>query len=427
MENLMPTSANQTPWPQILDRYVREVAGDDRDQCPRRVVRKYHGNEVSMWHGKVHVDDVEGWVENVRLKHYLRSWQSRRGDFGARPSTEDIYEIMMDADRLETKDSSKPFQIDRLARSIAANGMQEPVVLFIGNEGTGRLWDGNRRFYATKHIMCVDGFADARAVAKWIPAFVYQPSGDPTRDARIHKAILTELNFKDKDHIPWPSYVKAGEIHDVYQQLVHEDPSDPTLRRMARQQIASEYGLKGWRQADRWIKMYGLAIDFKEYFETEHAVEETEVELRIQEKFEYFDELTKPAVWGSVSHDPDARDEVFRWLWDGKFKSFADVRSVPKILNDPVARIQANQDDGDAVKRAIETVIVNDPVRAKDKTAADAKVRQFTDWLASFRPEEFGSLEAGTLAQLQSMLETVTAMLEGLQARRGGAGARGAQ
>jgi hypothetical protein len=415
----MPTAhtPQPKPWPQILQRYVDEVGSADADQHPRRIVRRYHGIDVTMWQGRVHVDDVDGWVENVRLKHYLRSWQQRRGDFQARPSTDDIYEIMVDADRVETKESAKPFQIDRLARSIASNGIQEPVVLFIGDDGVGKLWDGNRRFYATKHVMCSAPFAAARESAKWIPALVYQPSGDPTRDERIHKAILTELNFKEKDHIPWPSYVKAGEIHDVYQQLVASDPSDPRLRREARQQIAEEYGLKSWRQADRWIKMYGLAMDFKEYFETEHGIPETEIELRIQEKFEYFDELTKSGVWGSLSHDPDARDEVFRWLWDGKFKSFADVRSVPKILTDPVARIQANQDDADAVKRAIETVIVNDPVRAKDKTAADAKIRQFAEWLGSFRPEEFKSLETGTLERLQQMLDTVTAMLEGLQAR----------
>lgn len=418
----MPNPENRptSPWPDILDRFVREVASGDANQHPRPILRKYHGNEVSMWYGRVHVDDIDGWVENVRLKHYLRSWQQRRGDFGARPSTADIYEIMIDADRKEKKESAKPFQIERLATSIASNGVQEPVVLFVAGDGQGTLWDGNRRFYATKHIMASTQFNGARTSARWIPAFVYQPSGDPGRDQRIHKAILTELNFKEKDHIPWPSYVKAGQIYDVYQQLVHEDPSDSTLRREAKQQIAEEYGLKGWRQADRWIKMFALAIDFKEYYETEHEVEETEVELKIQNKFEYFDELSKPAVWGSLGSDPDARDEVFQWLWDGKFKSFVDVRSVPKILNDPVARIQANQDDGDAVKRAIETVIANDPVRTKDKTAADAKVKQFADWLASFKPDDFKSLEESTLDRLHEVLETVTAMLEGLHARHRG-------
>lgn len=410
-------------WPPILDRYVREVASADSDQHPRPILRKYHGNEVSMWYGRVHVEDIDGWVENVRLKHYLRSWQQRRGDFSARPTTDDIYDIMIDADRKETKESSKPFQIERLATSIAANGVQEPVVLFMAGDGQGTLWDGNRRFYASKHIMASPHFVAARASARWIPAFVYQPSGDPARDQRIHKAVLTELNFKDKDHIPWPSYVKAGQIWEVYQRLVHEDPSDPALRREAKQQIAEEYGLKGWRQADRWIKMFGLAVDFKEYFETEHEIEETEVELKIQEKFEYFDELSKPAVWGSLGSDPDARDEVFQWLWYGKFKSFVDVRSVPKILNDPVARIQANQDDSDAVKRAIETVIANDPVRTKDKTAADAKVKQFADWLASFKPDDFKALEPDTLVRLHEVLDTVTAMLSGLHAHRAAAAA----
>src|SRR5688572_3198523 len=130
MEIPMPDNDAKTkPWPNILQRYIDEVASSDPDQHPRRVVRRYHGIDVTMWQGRVHVNDVDGWVENVRLKHYLRSWQQRRGDFEARPSTDDIYEIMVDADRAETKESARPFQIDRLARSIASNGMQEPVVL----------------------------------------------------------------------------------------------------------------------------------------------------------------------------------------------------------------------------------------------------------------------------------------------------------
>ncbi len=403
-------------WPSILNRFVHEVASADTDQHPRPILRKYHGMQVQMWSGRVHVDDIDGWVENVRLKHYLAHWKYRRGS-SARPSTDDIYEIMIDADRKEKSESERPFNIERLAASIASNGIQDSVVLFIDSASKGTLWDGNRRFYATKHIMRSQQFKAAQGSAKWIPALVYLPSGDPAHDEKVHKAILTEQNFKEKDHIPWPSYVKAAEIHSVYQKLVQEDPADSTLRREAKVQIAEEYGLKGWRVADRWVKMYGLAMDFKEFFEEEKEEEETEVELKIQEKFEYFDELTKPAVWGSLKEDPVARDEVFCWLWDGKFKSFADVRSVPKILTDPVARIQANQNDAGAVKRAIDTIVVNDPTRAKDKTAADAKVKQFADWLSSFRPEDFRSLEEETLVRFQDMLETVTAMLEGLHAR----------
>ena len=135
-------------------------------------------------------------------------------------------------------------------------------------------------------------------------------------------------------------------MSNTFKKLTAEDPADPTLSRLSKEQIALEFGLSGWRQADRWIKMFDLSSEFKEFHEEEHDREEVEVDLKIQDSFEYFDELSKPGVWGSLKNDPDARDEVFTWLWDGKFKSFADVRSVPKILNDPEARKQANANDG---------------------------------------------------------------------------------
>ena len=34
--------------------------------------RRFHGREVPLWSGHVHVDDVEGYVENLRLRFYLK-------------------------------------------------------------------------------------------------------------------------------------------------------------------------------------------------------------------------------------------------------------------------------------------------------------------------------------------------------------------
>gem|GEM_PF-4117335 len=261
-------------------------------------------------------------------------------------------------------------------------------------------------------------FGGVRDRVKWIPAYVYSPSGEPEYDNKVKHNVLTELNFKEKDHIPWPAYVKAGEIHTVYHRLIKGDPTDPSLRRAAKEQIADEYGLKSWRTADRWIKMFDLASDFKEYHEEEHSRSETEVELSIQDKFEYFDELSKSGVWGVLSNNPDDRDEVFDWLWDEKFKAFADVRKVPKILADPVARSLANSDDSEAVKKAIEHVVANDPTRIKDKTAANLKVRQFAVWLDTFKREDFRQLDVESLAALEEILQDVVKMLNGLLSER---------
>ncbi len=401
-------------WPPILQRFVDEAHSLQPEYIPRRVRKKFHEIDVTVWQGFVHFSNIEGYVENIRLKYFLNRWRARRNDLTLIPSTEAIYEIMVEADDEESKESKRPFHIERLAENIAKNGVQEPIVIFTGSNGKAELWDGNRRFYGTTHIMKIPRFEKYREQAQWIPAYVLTPSGDPSYDQRLKHCVITELNFVEKDFIPWPAYVKAEQIHSKYTQKMSADPTDPTLSRMVKQQLAQEYGLKGWRQADRWIKMYDLALQFKEYHEEEHSRESTEVDLKIQDRFEYFDELSKAGVWGVLKSDPEARDEVFGWLWDDKFKAFADVRMVPKILADPVARRQANAEDSDSVKRAIQTVIANDPIRVKDKEAANEKISQFAAWLDSFKREDFRQLNVDSLSKLGQILDDVVKILSGL-------------
>ena len=411
-------TSDRPEWPRILDRYVRDVGGGSETH-PRRMKKMYHGLAVSVWHGRVHIDNVEGWVDNIRLKHYLNRWRMRQGDPTKTPTTQDIYEIMLEADREETKYSKKPFHLERLASNIATNGIQEPLFIHVEGEH-GTLWDGNRRRYAAQHIMSAEAFRRFRDQARWLPVYVHVPSGDPETDQKVKQAVLTELNFKEKDHIPWPSYLKAEEVFHLYERLMAEDPADSSLSRVSKEQIAEEFGLSGWRQADRWIKMFELSSDFKEFHEEEHERDEVEVDLKIQDNFEYFDELSKPGVWGPLKVDLEARDEVFNWLWDGKFKSFADVRSVPKILNDPEARTQANADDGNGVKKAIATVLANDPIRVKDKSAANERIRQFAGWLNDFKREDYLKLTADSLRKLQQVSDDTVKILKGLQSEAKG-------
>ena len=405
-----------TDYPDIFRRYIEET-DPDPTAMPRHLKRRFHGREVPLWFGYVHVDDVEGYVENLRLRFYLKRWQSKEGNGGKEPTTDEVYQIMVGADTEEKRESVRPFHIERMADSIIRNSVREPIILYYCDNGTTELWDGNRRFYGTKHIMkkddCPD-YVDARDSVQWLPAYIFIASGDKSQDDLAKHDILVECNFVEPEQIAWPAYVKAEQVYNQYKRRMAPDPHDPVLSREVKAELADEYGLKGWRRADRWIKMYDLALQFKEYHEEEQERDTTVTDLLIQERFEYFDELSKPGVFGSISKDPDARDEVFEWMWDGKFKAWADVRSVPKILADKVAHAQANDPDQDAVKRAIATVIANDPARSKDKTAANDRIRQFAAWLDSFKREEYKDLDAEALASLHSILRDVVKITEAL-------------
>ena len=412
MTNAKESNA-ENEYPGIFQRYIDEMKPGLMGM-PRHTIRRFHGREVPLWQGYVHVDSVEGYVENLRLSFYLNQWQSQQSDSGRVPSTDEVYQIMVDADAHEHRDSARPFHIKRMADSIVRNNVREPIIICYTGDGETELWDGNRRFFGTKHIMTVDGYDEARQTAQWLPAYVYLPSGNTQEDEQVKLDILVECNFVNPEQIPWPNYVKAQQVYNEYEKRMKVDPNDSVLSREVKVELAQEFGLRGWRTVDRWIKMYDLAIQFKEYQEEDQERDPTVVDLLIQQRFEYFDELSKPGVFGAIRNDPDARDEVFNWMWDGKFKAFPDVRQVPKILDDPEARKQANAPDLDGVKNAIATVIANDPVRIKDKTAANERIKQFAAWLDSFKREEYKTIDIEALGSLKTIMADVVKMTDAL-------------
>ena len=408
------TAGNE--YPDIFQRYVDEMKPGPME-FPRHTIRRFHGREIPLWQGFVHVDDVEGYVDNLRLRFYLNKWQSQQESRRV-PSTDEVYQVMVEADNAETRDSARPFHIERMADSIIRNSVREPIIICYLGDGKTELWDGNRRFFGTKHIMKADDHADARQTAQWLPAYVYLPSDKPQEDEQAKLDILVECNFVNPEQIPWPAYVKAEQVHQEYTKRMKADPNDSGLSREVKIKLAKEFGLRGWRTADRWIKMYDLALQFKDYHEEEQERDPTTVDLLIQERFEYFDELSKNGVFGPLKNDLDARDEVFDWMWDGKFKAWADVRQVPKILADPVARKQANAPGPDGVKDAIATVIANDPIRVKDKTAANERIKQFAAWLDSFKREEYKTIDTDALGSLKVILGDVVKITDALISAR---------
>ena len=106
-----------TDYPDIFERYIEET-NPGPAAMPRRTKRRFHGREVPLWFGYVHVDDVEGYVENLRLRFYLKGWKSEPGNYGKEPTTDEVYKIMVDADAAERRESARPFHVERMASSI---------------------------------------------------------------------------------------------------------------------------------------------------------------------------------------------------------------------------------------------------------------------------------------------------------------------
>ena len=120
------------------------------------------------------------------------------GNAGKDPTTDEVYQIMVGADAAERRESARPFHVARMADSIIRNSVREPIILYYCENGTAELWDGNRRFYGTKHIMKEERaeYVGARDRVQWMPAFVFFTSGDKSEDERIKHDILVEMQLR---------------------------------------------------------------------------------------------------------------------------------------------------------------------------------------------------------------------------------------
>ena len=67
------------------------------------------------------------------------------------------------------------------------------------------------------------------------------------------------------------------------------------------------------------------------------------------------------------------------------------------------------------VKKAIATVLANDPNRVKDKTAANERIKQFAGWLNDFKREDYRKLSTDSLESLRQVVGDTVKILEGLQ------------
>jgi len=175
MNTPIPTdqATAQPSYPQIFKAWVGE-SGERPESLPRRVTKKFHGIDIPGWSGRVNFSAVHGYVENKRLTFYLNRWRNRRHDPSAVPTTQEMYEIMLEADAEETQEEKKVFHIDRLAKSIIRNGVQEEIIVFLDSAGKLTLWDGNRRFFSTAHIMKseLEIFKNAHDLVQWMPCFL---------------------------------------------------------------------------------------------------------------------------------------------------------------------------------------------------------------------------------------------------------------
>lgn len=303
---------------------------------PRPVLPEpvYFGRPIPLQEGYARTEDIKLWDGNHRLELYIDEFTDKNH---RRPTSKEMLDIMLGILTLPGAGAkADPFEIEKLAQSIAVKGVERPPVI----DWHGNAYDGNRRLAACNLILHSSEFDDdAKRRASHVR--VWQMPDGATQDQI--EAVVIALNFEDDLKMPWPEYVKAKQVYDDYverfdRKTVRKAVTD-IEDRVIRREVATKFGLK-IANVTRYIRMVTWANEFREYH-TEQERPETEIAHRTNRLFQYFYELDsgrgEDKLATKLQNDPAFKGLVFDLMYDDKFRNWSQVRELKKVVQLPAA------------------------------------------------------------------------------------------
>jgi hypothetical protein len=354
---------------------------------PQIKQRLYNERRIPVLEGKVKLSSIEGWVDNPRIELAKKRFIDR---VGPRELTqEEIFALM--------KDEEEEIKLKTLRDDIIKNGLREPVTL----SHTGKLLDGNRRFFALRYAL--EGMPESdpnRRDFEVVDAYVLTASA--TEDDEHD--ILVEENFSASLKIQWPDYVKAQKV------IVAHEAGMPA------REIAKRFAWNPSKVRET-VRIHRVIEDFKA-FATDQPDEaegggglglsEQEAEQIASENYQYFNEAQR-AFLQPLETDIDFKANFFKWIKDGKFSSFAEVRVAHRAWQDPEAKAILMGPEPTAAKIAKSTLEYNERlVRSGEEVLG--RIQQFVKFLSQLEVQQVMALPEGTIKKLEDTLSSVIEM-----------------
>jgi hypothetical protein len=354
---------------------------------PTAKQRLYNGRKLQVWEGRLKVDDILGWVDNPRIDLAKKLFQDKVGSRDL--SQDEILGIMK---------GEPDFKLKELRDDIQKNGLREPVTLSF----SGKLLDGNRRFFAIKYALETIPATDPnRADLEVIDAFVLFEDVSEADEENV----LVEENFAGSLKIEWPDYVKAQKVlrlkdegltdEEVAKRLAWAKSRVKETIRIA--EIIDEfeaYAAAVKNPADERASGLGL---------TEH-----EAKALAAKNYQFFNEAQK-SFYNPLMTDVDFKLAFFKWIAEGKFSSFPEVRIAYKAFKNPEAMALLSGDQPGAAKVAKASLDYNERV-VKNSEEVAGRIDAFVKFLKHLEADSIRKMPAVTRANLQEALELIAKM-----------------
>lgn len=356
------------------------------DPTPVKGKRKFSGQSMAVWQGYANLSEISGWIENPRLKLELDKF--KRSNSGREPTQDEVADIM---------NTVKEFSILELATNIRENGVRTPLIL----SSTGILLDGNRRFFASLKALNDTPKSDPQYKELLrVPVIILDES--VTKDEE--NLVLWHENFHPENKIEWSDYIKAQYIQSALESGMTE------------KDVQVQFG---WRSSKvKETKKIMFLIDEYRTFATSAAPDglgqdDLAVEEFANQNYQFFNEAQK-SFYEEAASNFEFRNTFFRWLSDGKFSSFSEVRVARKAFDKPKYKKIL---DGDNPKagRLVETYIKSDEAKSQEERDVKEIIEEFKKEVETMTLPELSKLDDEDIETLRSILENIIRMVESLR------------
>lgn len=349
--------------------------------------RLYNGRKLVVFECRVKISAIRGWVDNPRIDLAKKAMKEQIGD---RNLTQDeVFDIMK---------SDKEVKLKELRDDILKNGLREPLTLSF----TGKLLDGNRRFFAIRYALeSMDATDPNRQDLEIVPAYVLTDAAS----AEDEKNVLVEENFSASLKIEWPEYIKAQMVIEA-----HNDGA--SVEEIARRFSWSKSKIKDTIRINEIIEDFMSFATSPKDLEDETGgglgLSELEAERICSQYYQFFNEAHK-SFDAPLKTDAYFKMQFFRWIAEEKFMSFQEVRIAYKAWCSPEAKAAISQPEPSAAKAAKAILDYNDRV-IKSTGETVGRINNFVQFLTSMNVAQLQAIPEATRDALKKALEVVIKM-----------------
>ncbi|MHA4811743.1 ParB N-terminal domain-containing protein [Flavitalea flava] len=349
--------------------------------------RLYNGRKLMVWEGKVNVSSIQGWVDNPRIELAKKKLRSRIGE---RDLTQDeIFDLMK---------TDPDVKLGDLRDDILKNGLREPLTLSF----SGTLLDGNRRFFALKYaLMTMGDTYPNKQDLQMVEAYALS---DTATEEDEH-FVLVEENFSASLKLEWPDYVKATKIVDASQEGLTVDQISKKFS-WAKSKIRET--LKIHEIIEEFTTFATSPIDLEDPSGGGLNLSENDAERVAAKNYQYFNEAQK-SFFDPLKTDIQFKIQFFKWVDEGKFSSFPEVRVAYSAWKNPEALAALMQPEPTAAKAAKAIIDYNMRVSRSTEEAA-GRIETFVRFLHDMTAKEIKALPQSSREKLEESLEMVIKM-----------------